>query len=107
MSLAIEPNGIGQVTDGGDGEHEGEHKGEHEEEQIDAAVVNEVVEKVVEQEEVKKSKEEKVSRFGKLFKMKPHVKKVPKEESPGESPPGASAPEEEPHQVSASRFCSL
>lgn len=105
LSLAVEPNGIGQVTDGGDGEHEGEHRGEHEEEHVDAAVVNEAIEKVV--EEVKKSKEEKVSRFGKLFKMKPHVKNVPKEESPGESPAGASTPEEEPQQVSASHFCSL
>ncbi|XP_056897012.1 breast carcinoma-amplified sequence 1 isoform X4 [Takifugu flavidus] len=96
LSLAVEPNGIGQVTDGGDGEHEGEHRGEHEEEHVDAAVVNEAIEKVV--EEVKKSKEEKVSRFGKLFKMKPHVKNVPKEESPGESPAGASTPEEEPQQ---------
>lgn len=105
LSLATEPNGIGQVTDGGDGEDEGEHKGEPEEEHVDAAVVNEVVEKVVEQEEVKKSKEEKASRFGKLFKLKPHVKNVPKEESSGESPAGASSPEEEPQQVSASRFC--
>lgn len=95
LSLATEPNGIGQVTDGGDGEREEEH--------VDAAVLNEVVEKVVEQEEEKKSKEEKVSRFGKLFKMKPHVKKVAKEESPGESPAG----EEEPQQVSASHFCSF
>ncbi|XP_029690127.1 breast carcinoma-amplified sequence 1 isoform X4 [Takifugu rubripes] len=100
LSLAVEPNGIGQVTDGGDGEHEGEHRGEHEEEHVDAAVVNEAIEKVV--EEVKKSKEEKVSRFGKLFKMKPHVKNVPKEESPGESPAGASTPEEEPQQESSS-----
>lgn len=90
MSLATEPNGIGQVTDGGEGEREGEHELEH----AAVAVIMEAIEKVAEQEEVKKSKEEKVSRFGKLFKMKPPGKKVPKEESPGESPAGASAPEE-------------
>lgn len=99
------------MADGGDGEHEGEHEGEHkgerEEEQVDAAVAVavEAIEQVV--EEVKKSKAEKVSRFGKLFKMKPQVKSVPKEESPGEAAAGASAPEEEPQQVSASHFCSL
>lgn len=99
LSLATEPNETSQVTDEGDGEHGGQPE---EEEHVDAPVINEIPEKAVKKEEVKKSKEGKGSRFGKLFKIKPHLKNVPKEESSGESPAGPSPPEAEPQQVSAS-----
>lgn len=99
LSLATEPDETSQVTDEADGEHGGQPE---EEEHVDAPVVNEIPEKAVKKEEVKKSKEGKGSRFGKLFKIKPHLKNVPKEESSGESPAGPSPPEAEPQQVSAS-----
>lgn len=103
LSLATEPNGTNQVTDEGDGERrdQGEEE-EHDEEHIDAPDFNEVSEKAVKQEEVKKSKGKKGSRFGKLFNIKPHLKNVPQEESSGESPAGLSPPEAEAQQVSAS-----
>lgn len=104
--MATEPNGTSPSTEGGDGEEEGGGEGEGGEDHADAALVNEVIEKAVEQEEVKKHKEEKVSRFGKLFKKKPHVKDVPKEESSGEAAAGVGPPEPEPQQVSTPRFCS-
>lgn len=98
LSLATEPNGTSQVTDEGDGEG----GGQREEERGDAPVIDEIPEKAVKQEEVKKSKEGKGSRFGKLFKVKSHQKHIPEEESSGESPAGLSPPEAEPQQVSAS-----
>lgn len=99
LSLATEPDGTSQVTDRGDG---GRREGEREEEHGDAPVIDEIPEKAVKQEEVKNSKGEKGNRFGKLFKVKPHLKNVPQEESSGESPAGLSPPEAEPQQVSAS-----
>lgn len=110
LSFAEAPDGTSGLTDKGDGEeqkeqeekHEEENKEEQKQEEVDAPVINEIAEKPVEQEEVKKTKSAKSSRFGKLFKIKPHVKKVPKEESSGES---QSPPEAEPQQVRASDFC--
>lgn len=95
MSLPTEPNGTSQAGEGGREE-------EREEEHVDAPVITEVPAKAVKQEEVKKSKGEKGSRFGKIFKVKSHRKNVPPEESSGESPAGLSPPEAEPQQVSAS-----
>lgn len=107
LSLATEPNGTSQATDEGDGEGGGQREEERkeegeEEEHVDAPVMEEIPEKEAKQEEVKKSKEGKGSRFGKLFKIKSHQKSVPQEESSGESPAGLSPPEAEPQQVSAS-----
>lgn len=99
LSLATEANRIGRVTD----EEDGQHEEKHEEEHVDAPGIGEKSDKAVQQEKVKKSKEEKKgSRFGKIFKIKPHLKNVPQEESAGESPAGLSPPEAEPQQVSAS-----
>lgn len=107
LSLAIEPNETSQTTDKGDaGEQEGERGEKHQEDRVDAPEGHEVAEKAVEQEEVKKSTPEKVSRFGKLFKIKPHVKNVPKEESSGENPAAPSPAEAQTQQVSGPSSCS-
>lgn len=67
-------------------------------------VIPETPQPVVQQEEVKKTKEEKGSRFGKLFKKKAppqaDVKTEEKEEKSGEDQADASLPAAEPMMVS-------
>lgn len=99
LSLPPEPTGTSQETEPGEGG--APPKEEQGGEQVDAPVVNDVPEKAEKQEEVKKSKAEKTSRFGKMFKIKTHQKKVPEEESSGGAPAGPSPPGAGPEQVSA------
>lgn len=70
----------------------------------DAPVIPETPKPVVQQEEVKKTKEEKGSRFGKLFKKKAPpqaaAKTEEKEEKSGEDQADASPPAADPTMVS-------
>lgn len=70
----------------------------------DAPVISEIPETVIQEEEVKKSKDEKVHRFGKLFKKKAQpaadVKKVQKEENSSEDQTDVSLPATDPQLVS-------
>lgn len=73
-------------------------------EPAEAPVISEPPAPVVQQEEVKKTKEEKGSRFGKLFKKKAppqaEAKKEEKEEKSGEDQADASPPAPDPESVS-------
>lgn len=90
LNLATEPTGTHTARDDADSE------------QVDAPVVSEPVETAAQVEEVKKTKAEKVHRFGKMFKKKvqPDVKSAPKEESPSKGPPDVSPAAPDPQLVS-------
>lgn len=96
LNLTCESNGTSYVIIEADGP------------KADDLVISEIPETaVIKEEEIKeekKSKEEKVPRFGKMFKKKtqppPEVKSVPKEENKSQTKTDVSLPATDPQPVS-------